>query len=151
MGLSSQKYIICLFVVTLSLHQLMDENAIRWLSQFSQFGLSSEEVRTLVYAKNTGDVSNEYCRSLTGYDTAKSSNLLARLRGLGILHQHSHGYATYYTISEKYSGSKAENVLFTQMSTQDTQRGTNNASSVSPANNPRGDFESRAENEFGKT
>jgi ATP-dependent DNA helicase RecG len=109
------------FVVTLSLHQLMDENAIRWLSQFSQFGLSSEEARTLVYAKNTGDVSNEYCRSLTGYDTAKSSNLLARMRGLGILHQHSHGSATYYTISEKYSESKPENGLFTQISTQDTQ------------------------------
>ncbi len=97
------------FVVTLSLHQLMDETALRWLNQFHDFGLSGDEARILVYAKQYGSVSNENCRNLTSYDTAKSSSLLTRLRSMGILNQHSHGSATYYTIPENYLESEPEN------------------------------------------
>lgn len=43
----------------------------------------------------------------------KSSSLLTRLRSMGILNQHSHGSATYYTIPENYLGSEAENGLVT--------------------------------------
>ncbi len=109
------------FVVTLSLHQLMDETALRWLNQFHDFGLSGDEARILVYAKQYGSVSNENCRNLTSYDTAKSSSLLTRLRSMGILNQHSHGSATYYTIPENYLKSEPENSLVTQIRTQDTQ------------------------------
>ena len=109
------------FVVTLSLHQLMDEAALRWLHQFHDFGLSGDEARILVYAKQYGSVSNENCRNLTSYDTAKSSSLLTRLRGLGVLNQHSHGSATNYTIPENYLGSEADTGLVTQVSTQGAQ------------------------------
>lgn len=92
------------FSVTISLHQLMDENAVSWLNQFHDFGLTSEEARILVYTKKNGSISNKVCRTVTGYDAAKSSALLTKLRRSGILCQHSRGPATQYTISESYLG-----------------------------------------------
>lgn len=109
------------FVATLSLHQLMDETALAWLNQFNQFGLSGEKARTLVLARNKGCVSNEECRKLTGYDTPKASNLLTKLRGLGILEQHSHGSGTYYTLSMSCLGKEPESGLGAQIRVQDTQ------------------------------
>jgi len=112
------------FIATLSLHQLMDETALVWLNQFNRFGLSGEEARILVFARNKGHVSNAECRKLTGYDTPKASNLLTRLRGLGILEQHSHGSGTYYTLSRTCLGKESESGLSTQIKPQDTQIGT---------------------------
>ncbi|KAF5029192.1 hypothetical protein DSECCO2_651150 [anaerobic digester metagenome] len=114
------------FVATLSLHQLMDEAALAWLNQFNQFTLSGEEARTLVFARNNGCVSNEECRKLTGYDTPKASNLLKRLRGLGILEQHSHGPGTYYTLSEICLQEKTESDLDVQREVRDIQIETEN-------------------------
>ena len=114
------------FVATLSLHQLMDEAALAWLNQFNQFGLSGEEARALVFARNKGYVSNEECRKLTGYDTLKASNLLTRLRGLGILEQHSHGSGTYYTLSGNCLGKEPESDLDIRIGVQDTQMKTGN-------------------------
>jgi len=114
------------FVATLSLHQLMDEAALAWLNQFNQFNLSGEEARTLVFARNNGCVSNEECRKLTGYDTPKASNLLKRLRGLGILEQHSHGPGTYYTLSEICLQEKTESDLDVQREVRDIQIETEN-------------------------
>lgn len=129
------------FLATISLHQLMDGDELIWLTQFSSFNLTSEEAYILVYAKRNKFVSNEVCRNLTGYDTLKSSSLLKKLRTNGILLQHSHGSATYYTLQECYlyqradgdvmdSLSQSENKgnlgLFTQTLPEVTQSGGEN-------------------------
>ena len=118
------------FIATLSLHQLMDEAALAWLNQFNRFGLSGEEARTLVFARNKGSVSNEECRKLTGYDTPKASNLLTKLRGCGILEQHSHGSGTYYTLPSSCLEKESKTGLDTQIRVQDIQIETENKSEL---------------------
>lgn len=101
-------------------------SASKRLNQFNRFGLSGEEARTLVFARNKGYISNEECRILTGYDTPKASNLLAKLRGLGILEQHSHGSGTYYTLSGSCLEKEPESGLGIRVRVQDTQMETEN-------------------------
>lgn len=114
------------FSATLYLHQLMDEDAVKWLALFKDEELSSEESRILVYAKKHGQVSNEICREITGYDTIKSSGILKKLRENGLLDPHSHGSATYYTLPQRYLDNNTDPSLSPQLTSQDPQLSVDN-------------------------
>ncbi|MDV0443680.1 ATP-binding protein [Methanorbis rubei] len=109
------------FSAILYLHQLMDEDAMKWLEHFKDANLSSEESRILVYAKKYDYVSNEICRDITGHDTLKASNILKKLREKGLLVQHSHGSATYYTLPQRHLDNNTDFSLSPQLSPQRIQ------------------------------
>lgn len=100
----------------LSLHQLFDEAAIEWLSNYKRFNLSREEASVLVYLREKSKITNEECRYITGLNSQKSSIVLSSLRSKGIINQHSHGSATYYTLcnleNSNVIGNKANSGLF---------------------------------------
>ncbi|MDR9497870.1 MAG: ATP-binding protein [Hydrogenovibrio sp.] len=81
------------------LHQLMGEEQINWLKQFSHFALSDDEAKALMLAKETGAVDNAALRAITDLDTLAASRVLTRLtHQRGLLKQGGAGASTYYQL-----------------------------------------------------
>ena len=89
------------FVATFLLHHFLDCEDISWLEFFKDESLSDDEARILIHAREVGVINNAVCREYTGLDTLGVSKILKRLRNIGLLEQHAHGQATYYTPTEK--------------------------------------------------
>jgi ATP-dependent DNA helicase RecG len=75
----------------------LDQQDLQWLEHFKDANLSADEARILIHAREIGSVNNAICRDYTGLDTLAASGTLRRLRDLGLLVQHAHASATYYT------------------------------------------------------
>ena len=86
-----------LFTATFLMHHFLDQQDLQWFEHFKDANLSADEARILIHAREVGSVSNAICRDYTGLDTLAASGMLRRLRDLGLLVQHSHASATYYT------------------------------------------------------
>lgn len=86
------------FRLTLFLHNLLTEDDHVWLRGFAGNGLSAEEAKVLVYARETGAVDNTACRDFCGLDTLAASLVLRRLRDRGLLEKRGAGSRTYYTL-----------------------------------------------------
>ncbi len=86
-----------LFTATFLMHHFLDQQDIQWLEHFKDANLSADEARVLIHAREIGSVNNAICRDYTGLDTLAASGMLRRLRDLGLLRQHSHASATYYS------------------------------------------------------
>jgi len=86
-----------LFTATFLMHHFLDQQDLQWLEHFKDANLSADEARILIHAREIGSVNNAICRDYTGLDTLAASGTLRRLRDLGLLVQHSHASATYYT------------------------------------------------------
>lgn len=88
------------FQATYLLHQLLGEEQLHWLNQFSRFQLSDSEARALILAKETGAVDNSGLRAITGLDTLSASQALKRLHHHHrLLEQGGAGSATYYRLA----------------------------------------------------
>lgn len=85
------------FVATFLFHHFLDDEDIEWLSHFKDANLSEDEARILIHAREMNSVNNAICRDYTGLDTLGVSGILKKLRNMGLLQQHSHASATYYT------------------------------------------------------
>lgn len=89
------------FQATYLLHQLLGEEQLGWLKQYAHLGLSDDEARAMILAKETGAVDNAGLRAVTGLDTLSASQVLKRLH-----HQHQllqkggAGPSTYYRLSD---------------------------------------------------
>lgn len=86
------------FKLTLFLHNLLTEEDHAWLRGFAGNGLSAEEAKVLIYARETGAVDNTACRDFCGLDTLAASLVLRRLRDRGLLEKQGAGSRTYYTL-----------------------------------------------------
>lgn len=93
------------FKLTLFLHNLLTEEDHSWLRDFGGNGLSGEEAKVLIYARETGAVDNTACRDFCGLDTLAASLVLRRLRDRGLLIKQGAGSRTYYTL---YTSSSAQ-------------------------------------------
>ena len=89
------------FTATFLMHHFLDKQDIGWLAHFKDAGLSDDEARILVHAREKGWVNNAICRDYTKRDTLGASGILRRLRDLGLLQQHPHASMTYYTPTPK--------------------------------------------------
>ncbi len=84
------------------LHQLLGEEQLLWLKQYSHLRLSDDEARALILAKETGAVDNAALRAVTDLDTLAASQVLKRLHHqLHLLEQGGAGSATYYRLADK--------------------------------------------------
>lgn len=86
-----------LFVATFLFHHFSDKEDLEWLAHFKDANLTDNEALILIYAREMGWVNNAICRDNTGLDTLGVSYILQKLRKLGLLEQHPHASATYYT------------------------------------------------------
>jgi ATP-dependent DNA helicase RecG len=89
------------FTATFLMHHFLDKPDIVWLAHFKDADLSNDEARVLILAREFGFVNNEFCRNYTRLDTIGSSVILRKLRDLGLLKQHAHAQATYYTPTDR--------------------------------------------------
>jgi len=87
------------FKVTLFLHHLLTEDDYAWLKALAGEGLTGDEAKALIYARETGVVDNTACRDFSGLDTLQASGLLRRLRDRGLLEKQGAGSRTYYTLT----------------------------------------------------
>ena len=90
------------FQVTLYSHNLFDEEALQWLSQFKEYNITDEEAKILVVLKETGKINNAICRLVNDVDTLKASQTLKRLRDLGLINVHGKSTATHYTLKSQF-------------------------------------------------
>jgi len=96
------------FVATLLFHHFLDCEDIEWLFHFKDANLSEDEARILIHAREMNWVNNAICRDYTRLDTPGVSGILKKLRNLGLLKQHSHASATYYTPTKRLLHPDAE-------------------------------------------
>ncbi|MDR1275271.1 MAG: putative DNA binding domain-containing protein [Candidatus Accumulibacter sp.] len=89
------------FKLTLFLHNLLTEEDHAWLRDFAGNGLSAEEAKVLIYARETDAVDNAACRVFCGLDTMAASLVLRRLRDRGLLLKQGSGSRTYYVLNDK--------------------------------------------------
>lgn len=70
-----------------------------WLKELAGEGLTGDEAKALIYARETGVVDNTACRDFSGLDTLQASSLLRQLRDQGLLEKQGAGSRTYYTLA----------------------------------------------------
>ncbi len=90
------------FVATYLLHQLLGEEQLHWLTQFSHLHLTDNEAKALLLAKETGAVDNAGLRAISGLDTLSASQILGKLHHqYHLLEQGGAGPATYYQLAQR--------------------------------------------------
>ena len=90
------------FVATYLLHQLLGEEQLHWLTQFSHLHLTDNEAKALLLAKETGAVDNAGLRAISGLDTLSASQILGKLHHqYHLLEQGGAGPATYYQLTQR--------------------------------------------------
>lgn len=114
------------FTASYLLHQLLGEEQLDWLRQFSNLHLSNEETKALILAKETGAVDNAALRAVSGLDTLSASQTLRRLHHqLGLLESGGAGSATYYRLSgEPKRQAQLTLPLFGEPNTSDLDQNT---------------------------
>lgn len=90
------------FTAIYLLHQLLGEEQLRWLQQFSHLHLSDDEAKALILAAETGAVDNAALRAISGLDTLSASQILGRLHHQRrLLVKGGAGSSTYYQLAER--------------------------------------------------
>ncbi len=89
------------FTSSYLLHQLLSEEALQWLQQFTGFQLSDDEAKALVLAREIGAIDNAALRDITSLDTLGVSYVFKRLCSIGLLEKGGAGAATYYQLSQR--------------------------------------------------
>jgi len=84
------------FMVTFLFHHFLDAQDIEWLGRFKECHLTDAECRALVFARETGAISNASYRDLCKIDTLSASVSLRKLRDAGLFDMRDKGPATYY-------------------------------------------------------
>ncbi|MDR3470613.1 MAG: ATP-binding protein [Devosia sp.] len=89
------------FRVTFLFHHLLAQNDWGWLGRYAPFHLSDDELRALVFVRETNQISNLAYRDITGFDVLAASKSLRRLTQFGLLDKKGAGSATFYVASQK--------------------------------------------------
>jgi len=85
-----------LFMTTLWLHNLLDDDELGWLAGIGTDGLTDAQKHGLVVARRTGKVTNSALRDLCGLDTLAASRELRALRDKGLLVMKGKAAGTFY-------------------------------------------------------
>lgn len=89
------------FVVTFLFHHFLSPEDIEWLGNFSQFNLTEDEHRALVFAREVGAINNAAYRDINRVDTLVASGHLRKLRDHGLVEQKGKAAGTYYVPTER--------------------------------------------------
>ena len=88
-----------LFIATLWLHNLIDEDDLAWLQALAPEGLPSDaHVKAMVVARRTGSVRNAVLRDISRLETLGASLVLRQLRDRGLLESKGSSVATHYVL-----------------------------------------------------
>ncbi len=96
------------FVSRLLLHHFLDEEDVKWLSQYEGFKLGDGQKQALIFARETGAIDNRTYRQMNDCDTLKASTELRVLKSTNLLTQKEKGKAAYYVPGPKLNMSIQE-------------------------------------------
>lgn len=77
---------------------LLDEDNLKWISQFRAFKLSDADINALIFARMVGAITNLDYRQISGTHPLAASKALGRLRDRGLLTMKGSGAETYYQL-----------------------------------------------------
>ena len=84
------------FVVTMLFHHFLTPEDLLWLKGFSDYGLSTEDAKALVFVREAGAINNQAYRDLNQVDVLTASTHLRRLRDQGLLEMKGKSAGAYY-------------------------------------------------------
>jgi len=84
------------FTTRLLLHHFLNEEDIKWLALFNDFGLLDTQKRSLIFIREAGAIDNATQRQLNGLDVLRASADLRGLRDKDIILSKGKGRSTYY-------------------------------------------------------
>lgn len=90
-----------LFRVTFLFHHLLGKAEWEWLGKYRELKLTEDQMIALVYIRETGEISNQILRDLTGLDAYKTTLSLRKLREGGLLEKRGGGTTTHYIASAR--------------------------------------------------
>ncbi|WP_221090129.1 ATP-binding protein [Deinococcus aquaedulcis] len=91
------------FIATYLFHHFLSAEDQQWLRQFQGAQLTDEDARALIYARETGAVTNAAYRDLNRVDTLTASRRLKYLCSQGVLESRHKGRATYYELADGWA------------------------------------------------
>lgn len=87
------------FQVVLKNHTMMDSEAFRWLSSFSEYMLTDRQRIALVFAWRTGTIANRDYQRLNSVNSVRATGELRDLVQKGLLAQHGTRGSAFYTLA----------------------------------------------------
>lgn len=87
--------------MTFLFHHLLDKTAWEWLGKYADMELTEDQMRALVFVRETTQIGNLAFREISGLDTLSASKSLRKLQDLGLLEKCGNGSATHYMASKK--------------------------------------------------
>ena len=87
------------FQVALKNHTMMDDEAYRWLANFSDFALTDPQRMALVYTWRTGKIVNRDYQRLASVSSVAATRALRGLVDAGLLSQHGTRGPAFYTLN----------------------------------------------------
>lgn len=87
------------FQVVLKNHTMMDDDAFRWLSSFSEYMLTDRQRIALVFAWRTGTIANRDYQRLNSVTSVRATGELRNLVNKNLLVQHGTRGTAFYTLT----------------------------------------------------
>ncbi|MEE4213273.1 MAG: ATP-binding protein [Parvularcula sp.] len=84
------------FSATFLFHHFLGESDWQWLSNFSGYDLSEDQMRALIFVRETGAIDNSAYRGLMYVDTLTASKRLRAMKAEGLLRDEGSGSRTHY-------------------------------------------------------
>lgn len=103
-------------------HHFLSEADWRWLAQFSQFKLTEDQMRALIFLREAGAIDNSAYRSLTQVDTLSASKSLRKLREHNLVEDRGGGSRTYYVPGSVMRGAELSDDVSMHASSITTER-----------------------------
>ena len=90
------------FLAMLLFHHFLSQEDLDWLKSFESDGLSEDEMKAMISAREVGAIDNSTYRDINrGSDTLSASKHLRKLCDCGLLEKKEQGPATFYTPTAK--------------------------------------------------
>jgi ATP-dependent DNA helicase RecG len=100
------------FMAQYLFHHFLSEQDVEWLGRFKGLPLTNDQHKALIFARETGSVSNREYRELNRVNIVEASQQLCGMRDLGVLDSIGSGRATYYVLSDKYGSRPKQPTIF---------------------------------------
>lgn len=91
------------FQATYLFHHFLTAQDVEWLGKFKNMDLDDTQRKALIFARETGSITNSAFRTMNKVDPQTASQKLCRMRDMGVLESQGKGRGTTYILSEAFS------------------------------------------------
>jgi ATP-dependent DNA helicase RecG len=99
------------FTLTLLLHNLASPGDLRWLEQFKDLGLTSEDVQALLFLREVGAITNSDYGNINTVEKLVANKGLQRLQDFGLIEQKGRGATAFFVLTDRVMPESDDEVL----------------------------------------